>query len=102
MTAQRYLHTYGLGPEVFGHVAVVDRLHAARNPAACFHGKPITLADHAASRWIVEPLRLLDCCQETDGGQGSSSPAWSGPAICPGRPPSSSPRRRGRAGRRSR
>lgn len=69
MTAQRYLHTYGLGPEVFGHVAVVDRLHAARNPVAYFHGKPITLADHAASRWIVEPLRLLDCCQETDGGQ---------------------------------
>lgn len=43
--------------------------HAANNPAAYFHGKPITLADHAASRWIVEPLRLLDCCQETDGGQ---------------------------------
>ncbi|MFF8962038.1 lipid-transfer protein [Streptomyces globisporus] len=69
MAAQRYLHTYGLDPEVFGHVAVVDRRHAARNPAAYFHGKPITLADHAASRWIVEPLRLLDCCQETDGGQ---------------------------------
>ncbi|MFC5801300.1 lipid-transfer protein [Streptomyces formicae] len=69
MTAQRYLHTYGLTPEAFGQVAVVDRRHAARNPAAYFHGKPITLADHAASRWIVEPLRLLDCCQETDGGQ---------------------------------
>ncbi|MDJ1643476.1 lipid-transfer protein [Streptomyces pakalii] len=69
MAAQRYLHTYGLDPEVFGHVAVVDRKYAARNPAAYFHGKPITLADHAASRWIVEPLRLLDCCQETDGGQ---------------------------------
>ncbi|MFD0148864.1 lipid-transfer protein [Streptomyces sp. NPDC055721] len=69
MAAQRYLHTYGLTPDAFGHVAVTDRRHAARNPAAYFHGKPITLADHAASRWIVEPLRLLDCCQETDGGQ---------------------------------
>ncbi len=69
MAAQRYLHTYGLTPEAFGHVAVTDRRYAATNPAAYFHGKPITLADHAASRWIVEPLRLLDCCQETDGGQ---------------------------------
>ncbi|MBV1939865.1 lipid-transfer protein [Streptomyces sp. BV286] len=69
MAAQRYLHTYGLTPEAFGHVAVVDRKYAATNPAAYFHGRPITLADHAASRWIVEPLRLLDCCQETDGGQ---------------------------------
>lgn len=69
MAAQRYLYAYGLTPEAFGHVAVTDRRHAANNPAAYFHGKPITLADHAASRWIVEPLRLLDCCQETDGGQ---------------------------------
>ncbi|MFD6285187.1 lipid-transfer protein [Streptomyces sp. NPDC060205] len=69
MAAQRYLHTYGLTSEAFGHVAVVDRKYAATNPAAYFHGRPISLADHAASRWIVEPLRLLDCCQETDGGQ---------------------------------
>lgn len=69
MAAQRYLHTYGLTPEAFGHVAVTDRRHAATNPAAYFYEKPITLADHAVSRWIVEPLRLLDCCQETDGGQ---------------------------------
>ncbi|MGW5633410.1 lipid-transfer protein [Streptomyces sp. NPDC003832] len=70
MAAQRYLHTYGLTPEAaFGPVAVTARRHAAGNPAAYFHGRPITLADHAASRWIAEPLRLLDCCQETDGGQ---------------------------------
>ncbi|MDN3023805.1 lipid-transfer protein [Streptomyces sp. S.PB5] len=69
MAAQRYLHTHGLTPEAFGHVAVTARRHAATNPAAYFHQRPITLADHAASRWIVEPLRLLDCCQETDGGQ---------------------------------
>ncbi|WP_171110366.1 MULTISPECIES: lipid-transfer protein [Streptomyces] len=70
MAAQRYLHTYGLTPEeAFGPVAVTARRYAAANPAAYFHGRPITLADHAASRWIAEPLRLLDCCQETDGGQ---------------------------------
>ncbi|MCM1973751.1 lipid-transfer protein [Streptomyces sp. G1] len=70
MAAQRYLHTYGLTPEeAFGPVAVTARRYAATNPAAYFHGRPLTLADHAASRWIAEPLRLLDCCQETDGGQ---------------------------------
>ncbi|KPI27040.1 hypothetical protein OV320_6709 [Actinobacteria bacterium OV320] len=70
MAAQRYLYTYGLTPEdAFGPVAVTARRHAAVNPAAYFHDRPITRADHAASRWIAEPLRLLDCCQETDGGQ---------------------------------
>ncbi|HVV10131.1 lipid-transfer protein [Amycolatopsis sp.] len=68
MVAQRYLHEYGATTEDFGRVAVVDRKHAATNPNAWFHGKPITLADHQSSRWIAEPLRLLDCCQETDGG----------------------------------
>ena len=40
---------------------------AATSPAAFFYGKPITLEEHQASRWICEPLRLLDCCQESDG-----------------------------------
>ena len=69
MFAQRYLHDTGATSEDFGRVAVADRTYAATNPAAWFYGKPITLADHQASRWIVEPLRLLDCCQETDGAQ---------------------------------
>lgn len=68
MVAQRYLHEYGATSEDFGHIAVVDRKHAATNPAAFFHGKPITLADHQQSRYIAEPLHLLDCCQESDGG----------------------------------
>ncbi len=69
MAAQRYLHVTGATSEDFGRVAVADRKHAATNPKAWFYGKPITLEDHQASRWIVEPLHLLDCCQETDGGQ---------------------------------
>ena len=67
MQARRYMHLYGATSEDFGAVAVADRRHASVNPAAWFYGKPITLADHHASRWIAEPLRLLDCCQESDG-----------------------------------
>jgi acetyl-CoA acetyltransferase len=69
MFARRYMEEYGATSADFGRVAVVDRLHAATNPRAWFYGRPITLSEHQASRWIAEPLRLLDCCQETDGGQ---------------------------------
>ena len=69
MQARRYMHEYGATSEDFGRVAVADRRHAATNPAAFFHGKPITLEDHQASRMIVDPLHLLDCCQESDGAQ---------------------------------
>ncbi|MBW1884736.1 MAG: lipid-transfer protein [Deltaproteobacteria bacterium] len=67
MFAQRYMHTYGATSEDFGRIAVADRKHAASNPAAWFYERPITLEDHQNSRWIVEPMRLLDCCQESDG-----------------------------------
>ncbi len=69
MAAMRYMAITGATSEDFGRVAVADRMHAATNPRAWFYGQPITLEDHQASRWIVEPLHLLDCCQETDGGQ---------------------------------
>ena len=69
MFATRIMHEYGVTSEDFGRVAVADRKHAATNPAAHFYQKPITLEDHQESRFIVEPLHLLDCCQETDGGQ---------------------------------
>ncbi len=69
MNARRYMHEYGATSEDFGRVAVIDRAHAATNPKAWFYERPITLAEHQESRWIAEPLHLLDCCQETDGGQ---------------------------------
>ena len=67
LSAQRYMHEYGATTEDFGRVSVADRKHAATNPNAWFYEQPITLEDHQSSRWIVEPLRLLDCCQESDG-----------------------------------
>jgi acetyl-CoA acetyltransferase len=69
MFATRYMHEFGATSEDFGRVAVADRKHAATNPKAWFYEKPITLDDHQQSRWIVEPLHLLDCCQESDGAQ---------------------------------
>jgi acetyl-CoA acetyltransferase len=67
MVARRYMHVYGASSADFGRVAVADRRHAATNPNAFFYGRPITLDDHQNSRWIAEPLHLLDCCQESDG-----------------------------------
>jgi acetyl-CoA acetyltransferase len=66
---QRYMDTYGLSNADFGLYSVQARKYAATNPRAWFHDRPITLDDHQNSRWMVEPiLRLLDCCQESDGG----------------------------------
>ena len=69
LSSQHYMQTFGVTNRDLGYVSVAQRRHAASNPAAWFYGKPITLEDHQQSRWIAEPvLRLLDCCQESDGG----------------------------------
>ena len=66
--ACRYMHEVGVTSEDFGRIAVNGRKYAATNPAAWFYERPISLADHQESRLIADPLRLLDCCQESDGG----------------------------------
>lgn len=71
MFTQRYMHQYGATGEDLAQVAVSARKFAVNNPKAFFYGKPMSVEDHQASRWIVEPLRLLDCCQESDGGCAS-------------------------------
>jgi len=67
MNARRHMLTYGTTSEQFGHVAVAQREWALLNPQAQMK-KPITLADHQKSRWIVEPFHLLDCCLVSNGG----------------------------------
>ena len=69
MWYQPYMETYGVTNADLADYVVVARSNAATNPRAWFYEKPITVDDHQNSRWIVEPvLRLLDCCQESDGG----------------------------------
>ncbi|WP_232492440.1 lipid-transfer protein [Novosphingobium kaempferiae] len=67
MSMRRYMHETGATSRDFAHVSVTARHHAATNPNAYFYGKPITIEDHQNSRPIADPLRLLDCCQESDG-----------------------------------
>ena len=66
MTAQRHMALYGTTSEQLAWVAVTCRKHASLNPNAVMR-EPITVADHQASRPIVDPLRLLDCCLISDG-----------------------------------
>lgn len=66
--ARRHMHRFGTTSEHLGAVAVAQRNHATVRPDALGYGRPITLADHQASRMIVDPFRLLDCCRDTDGG----------------------------------
>ena len=67
MVTRRYMHDTGTESLDFARVAVSTRKHALENPNAIFHGKPLSIEDHQTSRMIVDPLRLYDCCLETDG-----------------------------------
>lgn len=68
MIARRYMHEYGITSRQLGAVAVTFRRHASLNPIAQMR-QPVTIEDHQKSRWVVEPLRLLDCCLVSDGGR---------------------------------
>ncbi len=67
ITAARHMAVYGSTSRQLGEIAVACRYHASLNPGAVMR-KPITVDDHQASRWVVEPLHLLDCCLVSDGG----------------------------------
>lgn len=67
LATSRHMATFGTTSEQLAEVAVACRYHASLNPRAVMR-EPITVADHQASRWIVEPLHLLDCCLISDGG----------------------------------
>lgn len=67
LAAQRHMARYGTTSEQLGAIAVSTRAWAGRNPLAQMR-EPITLADHQESRWVAEPLHLLDCCLVSNGG----------------------------------
>jgi acetyl-CoA acetyltransferase len=68
LVARRHMHLYGTTQDQLGAVAVAQRRWAMLNPAAQMHDRPMTLDDYRASRWIVEPFHVFDCCLVSNGG----------------------------------
>ena len=67
LAAQRHMGIYGTTNDHFGAIAVAQRQWAALSPAAQ-QREPITMEDYHASRWVAQPLHLLDCCLVSNGG----------------------------------
>jgi len=67
MRVMRYMHEHGVRQEALRAIALASYHHAQNNPRAVMHGKPLDEAKYDASRWIVEPFHLFDCCMENDG-----------------------------------
>jgi acetyl-CoA acetyltransferase len=67
LAADRYMSMYGVTHDQLGAVAVSQRKWAELNPIAAMRS-PLSLDQYHASRWVVEPLHLLDCCLVSNGG----------------------------------
>lgn len=71
LLSQRYRIQHGLKDEALAKLAVTQRNHALLNPNACPKLKsPITEEDYLKSRYVSEPLRMLDSVMVCDGANG--------------------------------
>ncbi len=87
MSARRHMKEYGTTREQIALVSVKNHAHGSLNPKAAYQ-KPVTLEEVLSSRIISDPLRLLECCPNTDGcaalvlaakeavGRFSGKPVW--------------------------
>src|SRR4029077_15053678 len=66
LAAKAHMLKHGPTHEDLGRIAVLSRTNALDNERAMMR-TPMTMGDYLASRWIVEPFRMFDCCLETDG-----------------------------------
>jgi acetyl-CoA acetyltransferase len=66
LVARRYFERYGCGSRELAAVPVAFRKHASLNPGAIMR-EPFAADDHQQSRFVCEPLRLLDYCLINDG-----------------------------------
>ncbi len=67
MKVQRFMFDHGVEQNALRAISLASYEHAQNNPRAVMYGRPLDEATYDASRWIVEPFHLYDCCQENDG-----------------------------------
>ena len=67
MKVQRFMHDHGVQQSALRSISLASYHHAQQNSRAVMHGRPLDEATYDASRWIVEPFHLYDCCLENDG-----------------------------------
>lgn len=66
MWCRRHMVKYGTTAEQLGKIAMTFRDNASLNEQA-MQRMPMTMDDYMSSRMIVDPLRMLDICLESDG-----------------------------------
>jgi acetyl-CoA acetyltransferase len=64
---RRHQDLYGTKEEVLGTISMNNRKNASLNPIAVMR-EPFTMEQYLGTRYIAEPLRLLDYCLINDGG----------------------------------
>jgi acetyl-CoA acetyltransferase len=80
MWARRYMHEFKVTKADLAEVAVFTRYHATLNPDSVMGSRgEVTVDDVLASRFVCEPLYLLDAgtAENTTGSPTRCSATWS-------------------------
>ena len=67
MKVVRFMHDHRVEQNALRAISMASYHHAQNNSRAVMFGRPLSEEQYDASRWIVEPFHLFDCCQENDG-----------------------------------